>query len=90
MFAKLIMVTAMNNNKFYVMQSNDDNTSFTATYGRVGNAGQTATYPMSKWSQKYNEKIKKGYKVLLQNSSRFLIRASRKRLAFFRMYPGRF
>ncbi len=62
MFAKLIMVTAMNNNKFYVMQSNDDNTSFTATYGRVGNAGQTATYPMSKWSQKYNEKIKKGYK----------------------------
>lgn len=62
MFAKLIMVTAQNNNKFYLMQSNDDNTSFTATYGRVGTAGQTATYPMSKWSQKYNEKIKKGYK----------------------------
>lgn len=60
MFAKLIMVTAQNNNKFYLMQSNDDNTSFTATYGRVGTAGQTATYPMSKWSQKYNEKNQEG------------------------------
>lgn len=61
MFAKLIMVTAVNNNKFYIMQSNPDNTSFTATYGRVGTAGQCAVYPMSKWNQKYNEKIRKGY-----------------------------
>lgn len=62
MFAKLIMVTALNNNKFYIMQSNADNTTFTATYGRVGAAGATAAYPMSKWNQKYNEKIRKGYK----------------------------
>lgn len=61
MFAKLIMVTAVNNNKFYVMQSNSENTNFTATYGRVGTTGQTAVYPMSKWNQKYNEKIRKGY-----------------------------
>lgn len=61
MFAKLIMVTAVNNNKFYIMQSNPDNTSFTATYGRVGTSGQCAVYPMSKWNQKYNEKIRKGY-----------------------------
>ncbi len=59
--AKLIMVTANNNNKFYEMHENKDGT-FTATYGRVGSSGTAANYPMSKWDSKYNEKVRKGYK----------------------------
>lgn len=59
--AELIMVTAVNNNKYYSMQENGDGT-FTVKYGRVGVSSQSATYPMSKWRSKYNEKIKKGYK----------------------------
>lgn len=59
--AKLIMVTANNNNKFYEMRENKDG-SFTATYGRVGSTGTAANYPMNKWDSKYNEKIRKGYK----------------------------
>ncbi len=60
-FAKLIMVTAQNNNKFYEMQENKDG-SFSATYGRVGSAGKTLTYTMDEWDSKYREKIRKGYK----------------------------
>ena len=57
----LIMVTAgANNNKYYRMYPSES--SFTVEYGRVGNGGfQTATYPISQWSKKYNEKIRKGY-----------------------------
>ncbi|HFA50312.1 MAG TPA: ADP-ribose polymerase [Bacteroidetes bacterium] len=58
--AKLIMVTAANNNKFYEMKENGDGT-FTAYYGRVGSSSSTATYPMSKWGSKLREKVRKGY-----------------------------
>ena len=57
---KLIMVTANNNNKFYEMREQADGT-FIATYGRVGNNGATATYPMTQWDKKINEKTRKGY-----------------------------
>lgn len=60
-FAMLTMVTESNNNKFYKMEANNDNT-FTAIYGRIGNQGAIAVYPMSKWDSKYREKINKGYK----------------------------
>lgn len=55
----LVMVTAQNNNKYYKQIPKGDH--WVAEYGRVGSAPQTATYPMSVWDKKYNEKIRKGY-----------------------------
>lgn len=60
-YAKLIMVTADNRNKYYEMTWNGG-TSFTAKYGRVESTSTSVTYPYSKWAQKYNEKVNKGYK----------------------------
>ena len=49
-----------NNSKYYKMIPNGDN--FNVEYGRLGNTNfQTASYPISQWDKKYNEKIKKGY-----------------------------
>lgn len=50
-----------NNNKFYRMHPNSDGTTFTVEYGRVGARGQSMTYPISQFSAKYSEKIRKGY-----------------------------
>ncbi len=60
-YAKLIMVTTNNNNKFYEMiwKGGSD---FTVNYGRVESTATTVTYPYSMWTTKYNEKVKKGYK----------------------------
>jgi len=58
--AKLIMVTVNNNNKFYDMCENADDT-FTATYGRVGSHGTSRTYNMDQWEAKKKEKVRKGY-----------------------------
>lgn len=56
----LEMVTSQNNNKYYHMiQSSDD--MFDVLYGRIGASEQRASYPMSQWNKKYNEKIRKGY-----------------------------
>lgn len=60
-YCKLIMVTPDNNNKYYEMTW-DGGSNFTVKYGRVESTTQTATYPYNKWSSKYNEKIRKGYK----------------------------
>ncbi len=60
---KLIMVTAANNNKFYEMQENTDDT-FTVVYGRIGVRGTRVTYPIKQWDKKYKEKVKKGYRDL--------------------------
>jgi len=59
--AKLIMVTTSNNNKFYDMEENGDDT-FTVTYGRVGVSGTTLNYPMHQWEKIKRAKIRKGYK----------------------------
>lgn len=59
--AKLIMVTANNNNKYYEMRENLDGT-FTVNYGRVGSRGTTANYPIHLWDSKLREKVRKGYK----------------------------
>lgn len=59
--AKLIMVTARNNNKYYEMQENTDGT-FSVKYGRVGSRATSANYPIRLWNSKYKEKIRKGYK----------------------------
>ncbi len=60
-YAKLIMVTADNNNKFYEMTDNGSGI-LNVKYGRIESSVQTASYPISMWSTKYNEKIRKGYK----------------------------
>ena len=57
---KLIMVTAGNNNKYYEMCENDDDT-FTVHYGRVGGIRSTVSYPMAHWDKKFREKVAKGY-----------------------------
>jgi poly [ADP-ribose] polymerase len=52
-----------NNNKYYRMIDNGNGT-FTAQYGRIGvEKFQTATYSISQWNSKLNEKLssKKGY-----------------------------
>lgn len=59
--AKLIMVTAANNNKFYQLEEQEDDT-FIATYGRVGTRGTTRKYPIHLWDKKIREKLNKGYK----------------------------
>lgn len=59
-YAKLVMVTADNNNKFYEMTEKGG--QIDVRYGRIKSTEQTATYPMSMWDTKYNEKVKKGYK----------------------------
>ena len=56
----LVMVTTNNNNKYYKMVPVGD--FFRVEYGRLGQSGfQTATYPMSQFNKKYNEKVRKGY-----------------------------
>lgn len=60
---KLIMVTAANNNKYYEMQENNDDT-FTVTYGRIGALGAVRSYPIAQWDKKYKEKVRKGYRDL--------------------------
>ena len=65
---KLIMVTDENNNKFYNMHENGDGT-FTATWGRVGTAGTSKTYPMSKWDSTYRSKTGKGYQDISKNTT---------------------
>lgn len=60
-YAKLIMVTTANNNKFYEMTWGGGS-HFTVKYGRVESSSTTVTYPYSMWNTKYNEKVNKGYK----------------------------
>jgi poly [ADP-ribose] polymerase len=60
--AKLIMVTDINNNKFYTMVENPDGQTFKVDYGRVDSTIQHASYSMRDWDKKYREKTNKGYK----------------------------
>ena len=56
----LVMVTENNNNKYYKMIPGSGG-KWTAEYGRIGASCQRAEYSESKFYQKYNEKIRKGY-----------------------------
>lgn len=58
--AKLIMVTAENNNKYYSMTEQPDGT-FKVVYGRVDVTAINESYSMGMWEKKYKEKLKKGY-----------------------------
>lgn len=55
----LIMVTTVNNNKYYNCFPEGD--QFRVEYGRVDATKTTAYYPMSKWDSQIKSKIKKGY-----------------------------
>lgn len=66
---KLLMVTPNNNNKFYNMHDNNDGT-FTVTWGRVGTSGTLTTYPIKDWDKKYREKTNKGYKDVTANTAK--------------------
>lgn len=58
--AKLIMVTAENNNKYYHMFEQGDGT-FKVEYGRVEKTKQVEVYDISLWDKKLREKLRKGY-----------------------------
>ena len=71
---KLIMVegenpkTGAQNNKFYNMVENSDNT-FSVEYGRIGATSAFKTYGMNKWNSTLNSKLRKGY---IDNTELFL------------------
>ncbi len=60
--AKLICVTKINNNKFYDMVENPDD-SITSTWGRVDVTSTVTHYPVGKkkWETLLKSKLKKGY-----------------------------
>lgn len=60
-YAKLIMTTASNNNKYYEMVWDGKSSNFDVTYGRIEASASKASYPIGLWSRKFNEKVKKGY-----------------------------
>lgn len=60
-FAYLVMVSELNNNKFYQLTEQTDGT-ISVEYGRVDSTKQTTSYPMYKWNSLIKSKIKKGYK----------------------------
>jgi len=60
-YAKLVMVTGANNNKYYEMIY-EGGPSFTINYGRIESTKTTLSKPYSQWKSIYNEKVKKGYK----------------------------
>jgi poly [ADP-ribose] polymerase len=59
--ARLVMVSAENNNKFYHMTDQGDGT-FVAEYGRVGATPASRRYDAAQWDKKYREKVRKGYR----------------------------
>lgn len=68
-FAKLIMCTGQNNNKYYIMEWDGVSSNFNVKYGRVESTEAHASYPISKWDSQYNSKVKKGYKDITHTVS---------------------
>lgn len=67
-YAKLVMVTGANNNKYYEMIYEGGST-FTINYGRIESTKTTLQKPISKWNSIYNEKVGKGYKDITHTVS---------------------
>lgn len=59
-YAKLLMITAENNNKYYLMEEKGGQLHI--EYGRVESSSTKLTKPISEWDKIYNSKVKKGYK----------------------------
>ena len=53
---KLLMVTDANNNKFYYMHDNENGT-FSATWGRYGTSGKVTTYEMAEGNKTILDEI---------------------------------
>jgi len=58
-YAKLVLVSAQNNNKYYEMKEN--NGSIDITYGRIELTAVKTSKPMSHWDKIFKSKVKKGY-----------------------------
>jgi poly [ADP-ribose] polymerase len=67
-YAKLIMVTGINNNKYYEMLY-EGGSNFTINYGRIESTKTTLQKPHSQWDSIYKEKVKKGYKDMTHTIS---------------------
>ena len=67
-YAKLIMVSDKNNNKYYEMIY-EGGSNFTINYGRVESTRTTLQKGINQWNSIYNEKIKKGYKDITHTVS---------------------
>lgn len=67
-YAKLVMVTGANNNKYYEMIY-EGGSVFTINYGRIESTKTTLQKPISKWNSIYNEKVGKGYKDITHTVS---------------------
>lgn len=59
-YKHLVCVTDVNNNKYYDMQELDSG-RFEASYGRIGVTCTKKVYPMHRWDEIYNQKLRKGY-----------------------------
>ena len=78
----LVMVNpGENNNKFYRMVPHGS--SWTAEYGRVGAVGVKKDYPMSSFYEKYEEKIRKGYRdeTYLHSEDKVVVKSQDKEYA---------
>lgn len=53
-------------NKFYEMQVLNT-TTFRATFGKIDSTGMMKDYPMDRWHEKYDEKIKEHYEEIERN-----------------------
>jgi poly [ADP-ribose] polymerase len=67
-YAKLVMVTEANNNKYYEMIY-EGGSDFTINYGRIESTKTTLKKPYRQWDSIYNEKVKKGYKDMTHTVS---------------------
>lgn len=72
---RLLMVTDVNNNKFYYMHDNENGT-FSATWGRYGTSGKVTTYDITKWDKTFREKTSKGYVDITKNTAKLSSYAS--------------
>ena len=59
-YAKLLMVTTENNNKYYIMEEKDG--MLHIEYGRVESSSTKLTKSLREWDSIYKSKTKKGYK----------------------------
>lgn len=73
--ARLIMVTDVNNNKYYNM-IHSGGPDFDVEYGRVDKTKVTRSYPLEMWEHKYDEKIRKGYRDITHLSMEPVVQSS--------------
>lgn len=58
--------TSNGSHKFYLMEEDTSNATFTARWGSIGSYGSIITYPMSKWNSTIKTRIRHGYTEMTQ------------------------